>query len=254
MNVPDAPDGGGGARRSWVFPALAVVVVVGVLVVVATTVALNRAPDDTPLETVATPTSQNTTTTSTRAPRTTTTTAPGTTVVAVPAAVCDAGVINADLGYPGSGSRVIDCGGGWAVMASEISGDPYWVVFRNGRWRHADGVSIYTMTCPDEAIAMGAPAWLARKYLVTCRTSDWSVVSSGPRQVPSTRPTATLPVTTLPVTTLPTTAPPPTTRAQSSAPTSVPATSQAPAEAPSDTSTSTGGSATAASPGAAVGG
>ncbi|MFN3338368.1 MAG: hypothetical protein ACK40Z_01590 [Dietzia sp.] len=245
MNGPGGPDGGRGAGRSWVYPAIAVVVVVGVLVVVITTVALMRAHDDTPPEVVATPTSPSTTETSTRVSRTSTT-VPDTTVVAGPAAVCDAGVINTDLGYPGSGARIIDCGGGWAVMASEISGDPFWVVFRNGRWRPADGVSIYTMTCPDEAIAMGAPAWMAREHLLTCRTSMTSAAAPTARAsttVPTTLPTTIRPTTTLPTTTLPATS-----RAQTSGPTSMPATSQAPTAAPSDTSTPTGGSATAAVP------
>ncbi|WP_010542264.1 hypothetical protein [Dietzia alimentaria] len=83
-------------------------------------------------------------------------------------ASCDARSINADLGYPASGSRIIDCGGGWAVMASEQSGDPYWVAFRDGRWRAVRDVSMYQLTCPDEAIAKGAPGWMARKHLNTC--------------------------------------------------------------------------------------
>ncbi|MBB0991785.1 hypothetical protein G6009_10070, partial [Dietzia sp. SLG510A3-30A2] len=81
---------------------------------------------------------------------------------------CDAGVINSDLLYPNSGARIIDCGSGWAVMASAVSGDPYWVAYSDGRWRRVGDVSIYLGTCPDEAIALGAPAWMASKHLGDC--------------------------------------------------------------------------------------
>lgn len=242
-------DGVRGGGRSPVYAALAVVVVVGVLVATVTTVALMRSRDETSPGVTA-PAGPSTTATSTRASRATTTApATPTAVVPAPAAVCDAGVINTDLGYPDSGARIIDCDAGWAVMAGDISGDPFWVVFRNGRWRQADGVSIYTMTCPDEAIAMGAPAWMARRHLVTCRTSMTSAVVPSPRAM-TTRGAA-------PPTTIRTTAAPTTTRAQTSVPTSTPATSQTPTGAPSDTSTATAGSATAgtatvAAPGAAA--
>ena len=98
----------------------------------------------------------------------TSSTTPTTTAMRRAAASCDARSINTDLGYPASGSRIIDCGGGWAVMASEQSGDPYWVAFRDGRWRAVRDVSMYQLTCPDEAIAKGAPGWMARKHLDTC--------------------------------------------------------------------------------------
>lgn len=145
------------------------------------------------------PTSSKATTTRTPpVPRTnSTTTATPTTRRA--SAVCDARTINADLGYPGSGSRIIDCGSGWAVMASEHSGDPYWVSFRDGRWRTERGVSMYLMTCPDEAIARGAPAWLADRHLRTCpslnpptstrsSSSRTSAPSPSARPSPSVRP------------------------------------------------------------------
>lgn len=81
---------------------------------------------------------------------------------------CDAGVINSDLLYPNSGARIIDCGSGWAVMASAVSGDPYWVAYSDGRWRRVGRISIYLGTCPEEAIARGAPAWMAQKHLGDC--------------------------------------------------------------------------------------
>ena len=109
-------------------------------------------------------------------------------------ASCDARSINADLGYPDSGSRVIDCGGGWAVMASEHSGDPYWVAFRDGRWRTVRDVSMYLRTCPDEAIAKGAPGWMARKHLDTCASRNprttHSRTNTRPTLQPSPRPSA----------------------------------------------------------------
>ncbi|GLB64808.1 hypothetical protein NCCP2495_26880 [Dietzia sp. NCCP-2495] len=108
-------------------------------------------------------------------------------------AVCDARRINADLGYPGSGSRIVDCVGGWAVMASEHSGDPYWVSFRDGRWRNERSISMYLFTCPDEAIARGAPAWMADKHLSNCPALN-PVTSD--RRPPGTGPSATPPVGT----------------------------------------------------------
>ncbi|MET3861860.1 cytoskeletal protein RodZ [Dietzia sp. 2505] len=236
-------DGDRGGGRSAAYPVLAVAVVVGVLLATVTTVALLRARHETsPEVTAPSGPGATTTATSTRSSRATTSApATDTSVVPAPAAVCDAGVINTDLGYPDSGARIIDCDAGWAVMASDISGDPFWVVFQNGRWRQADGVSIYTMTCPDEAIAMGAPVWMARRHLITCRTSMTSAV------VPTARATTTRGAAP-PLTTIRTTAAPPpatTTRAQTSVPTSMTATSPAPTGAPSDTSTATGGQATA---------
>ena len=112
------------------------------------------------------PTSTKTTTRTPPAPRTSSTTATPTSTRSA-TAVCDASVINSDLGYPSSGSRIIDCGSGWAVMASDHSGDPYWVSFRGGRWQTERGISMYLFTCPDEAIAQGAPEWMADRHL-TC--------------------------------------------------------------------------------------
>lgn len=120
-----------------------------------------------------------------RSTRSTTTSTATATTARRATAACDARAINADLGYPRSGSRIIDCGGGWAVMASEHSGDPYWVSFRDGRWRTVRDVSMYLMTCPDEAIAKGAPAWLADKHLNTCP----SLNPPTPVTRPSVRPT-----------------------------------------------------------------
>ena len=116
------------------------------------------------------------------------------------AAVCDARRINADLGYPTSGSRVISCGDGWAVMASARSGDPYWVSYRDGRWQTVDDISMYLMTCPDEAISRGAPEWMAQKHLANCpaldprttatRTSARPAPALSPRPSSSVRPSA----------------------------------------------------------------
>ena len=147
--------------------ALAVALAVALGVVIALIIGSGGLIEEAADETAA-PTTTRTATTTAPTPRTRATTTPTT---ARSGAVCDARVINSDLGYPGSGARIIDCGGGWAVMASEHSGDPYWVAYRNGRWRSVDDVSIYQMTCPEEAIAKGAPAWLARKHL-DCRTVD----------------------------------------------------------------------------------
>lgn len=113
---------------------------------------------------------------------------------------CDAGVINSDLLYPNSGARIIDCGSGWAVMASAVSGDPYWVAYSDGRWRRVGDVSIYLGTCPDEAIARGAPAWMAQKHLGDCGSRDR-------RGAPTSTPSGSSTVTTSPlppVTTSPT--------------------------------------------------
>ena len=81
---------------------------------------------------------------------------------------CDAQVITSDLSYPDSGARIIDCRSGWAVMASGLSGDPYWVAYSDGRWRRVTDVSVYLGSCPDAAIARGAPAWMAEKHLGDC--------------------------------------------------------------------------------------
>ena len=146
------------------------------------------------------PTSTKTTTRTPPAPRTSSTTSEATTTRRA-TATCDARAINRDLGYPGSGSRIIDCGSGWAVMASEHSGDPYWVSFRGGRWQAERGISMYLFTCPDEAIARGVPAWMADKHL-TCtslRSSTSASRSSGTRTSaprtsvsPSVRPSPSL--------------------------------------------------------------
>ena len=116
-----------------------------------------------------------------------TSTATARTTARAAGAVCDARRISADLGYPGSGSRILDCGDGWAVMASEHSGDPYWVSFRDGRWRNERSISMYLFTCPDEAIARGAPAWMADKHLSNCPALNPVTSDSRP---PGTRPSA----------------------------------------------------------------
>ena len=159
--------------------ALAVVIAVALGVVIALIIGSGGLIEEAADETAA-PTTTRTATTTAPTPRTRATTTPTTTRSG---AVCDARVINSDLGYPDSGARIIDCGGGWAVMASEHSGDPSWVAYRNGRWGRVQDVSIYLMTCPEEAIAKGAPAWLARKHL-DCRTVDPAT---------STRPSASRP-------------------------------------------------------------
>ena len=84
---------------------------------------------------------------------------------------CDSAVINADRLFPNSGARIIDCQAGWAVMASAVSGDRYWVAFSDGRWRRVADVSIRLGTCPAEAVAKGAPAWMAQKHLSSCAPS-----------------------------------------------------------------------------------
>ena len=118
-------------------------------------------------------------------------------VLEVSGPACDAAVINADLLFPNSGARILDCRSGWAVMASAITGDPYWVEFSDGRWRRAGDVSIYQGTCVDEAVARGAPVWMARKYLGDCRAWDRGeatarTVAPGPA-VPSSTATSPLP-------------------------------------------------------------
>lgn len=113
---------------------------------------------------------------------------------------CDAGVINSDLLYPNSGAQIIDCGSGWAIMASAVSGDPYWVAYSGGRWRRVGDVSIYLGTCPADAIARGAPAWMVQKHLGDCGSRDR-------RGAPTSTPSGSSTVTTSPlppVTTSPT--------------------------------------------------
>lgn len=113
---------------------------------------------------------------------------------------CDAGVINSDLLYPNSGARIIDCGSGWAVMASAVSGDPYWVAYADGRWRRVGSVSIYLGTCPDEAIARGAPAWMAQKHLGDCSSRGRSAPPGAVTvaSTPTPRATTSSPATTSP--------------------------------------------------------
>lgn len=181
MSRVGGTSGEGGVGPRAVYVAVAVVLTAAVLIAVGTTVALLRSREAPTAEAAATSTSSSTTSTSARRSGSATETAPATVVAPARGAVCDAEVIASDLGYPGSGGRIIDCGGGWAVMASEFSGDPYWVTFRGGRWTSADGVSMYTGTCPDEAIALGAPAWMAREHLGTCRTTMRATPSTGTR-------------------------------------------------------------------------
>lgn len=85
---------------------------------------------------------------------------------------CDAAVINSDLRFPRSGARILDCRSGWAVMGAAISGDPYLVVFSDGRWRRPGDVALRSGACADEAISRGAPAWMAVKHLEDCRARD----------------------------------------------------------------------------------
>jgi len=115
---------------------------------------------------------------------------------------CDAGVINSDLLYPNSGARIIDCGSGWAVMASAVSGDPYWVAYSDGRWRRVGRISIYAGTCSDEAIARGAPAWMASKHLGDCssrgRSAPPALGAATVASTPTPRATTVSPATTSP--------------------------------------------------------
>ena len=134
-----ARSGGGGAGSGSPQGVIAAVVVLVALVVIGVAVVIcvrlgdGRLGDQTAAGTVSSTTETSTSRTPPR-PRTTSATTDATTPRRA-TAVCDARRINADLGYPDSGSRIIDCGSGWAVMASEHSGDPYWVSFRDGRWR-----------------------------------------------------------------------------------------------------------------------
>ncbi|HJC58763.1 MAG TPA: hypothetical protein H9755_00300 [Candidatus Dietzia intestinigallinarum] len=159
---------------------LVALVVIGVAVVIGVRLGDVRLGERTATGSVSSSTEATTSRTPPR-PRTTSATTDATTPRRA-SAVCDARRINADLGFPDSGSRIIDCGSGWAVMAGEHSGDPYWVSFRDGRWQTEPDISIYLFTCPDEAIARGAPAWMADRHLTTC--------SSLTRHEPSTRSSA----------------------------------------------------------------
>ncbi|WP_407335249.1 hypothetical protein [Dietzia kunjamensis] len=156
-----------------VLAALAAVLVVGVGVVALVRPGGDRSE---PVATDATTSSPETSPSSPRmsrlAPRSSAPEVTGMLEVSGPA--CDAPVINSDLLYPNSAARIIDCESGWAVMASPVSGDPYWVAYSDGRWRRVGDVSIYLGTCPDEAIALGAPAWMASKHLGDCTPRDRS--------------------------------------------------------------------------------
>lgn len=202
--------------RSRVYLAVAVVVAAAVVIATVAVVAILKSHEGSSSPVVEGLTSSTTSTviTSTRAPRPTAETAAETTVAQQATAVCDAAVINRDLGYPGSGSRIIDCGGGWAVMASEISGDPFWVTFQGGGWRSANNVSIYTMTCPETAVALGAPAWMANKHL-SCRTQERSTAApstrSSARRTSATAAGSSPRATATPATSLSTVTPSPTT-------------------------------------------
>lgn len=193
--------GGDGPSRGLVtaLAAVAGVLVVTIGVVVAL-IAGGRSPDTIATGDAGATVASTTAATTTRTPRTS---APATTTPVTAAArragpVCDARVINTDLGYPGSGSRIIDCGGGWAVMGSEISGDPYWVAYSDGRWRRVEDISMYLMTCPDEAIARGAPERMAWKHLGGCpalnpaMTTTGSSVSRTPTSSPTSSPTTSV--------------------------------------------------------------
>lgn len=194
---PGRPGGAGSGPPQGVIAAVVVLValvVIGFAVVIGVRLGGSYLGERTATGPVATSTT-STSRTPPR-PRTSSTTTEATTTRRA-TAVCDARTINADLGYPGSGSRIIDCGSGWAVMASEHSGDPYWVSFRGGRWQAERGISMYLLTCPDEAIARGAPAWMADKHLTcsslnssTSTTRSSSTRTSGPRPSvsPSVRP------------------------------------------------------------------
>lgn len=182
-----------------VLAALAAVLVVGVGVVALVRPGGDRSE---PVATDATTSSPETSPSSPRmsrlAPRSSAPEVNGMLEVSGPA--CDAPVINSDLLYPNSAARIIDCESGWAVMASPVSGDPYWVAYSDGRWRRVGDVSIYVGTCSDEAIARGAPEWMARKHLGTCTSRDRrGPVAPGVPTVASTpRATTSSPATTSP--------------------------------------------------------
>lgn len=185
-----SPGSGGSSRRPRGVVA-AVVVLVSLLVIgVAVVIGLRLGGNYLGEQTSTGPFQTSTKATTTRASRKSRTATP-TTTTARRTDQCDARTINTDLGYPGSGARIIDCGGGWAVMASEHSGDPYWVVYRNGRWQTRRDVSMYLMTCPDEAIAKGAPAWMANKHLDDCTAS--TAPTTRERETTRSRPRSTTP-------------------------------------------------------------
>lgn len=98
---------------------------------------------------------------------------------------CDAPVINADLHHPRSRARIIDCQAGWAVMASGVTGNPYWVAYSHGRWRRVGGVPMSPGTCPEVAIDRGAPVWMAQKHLGDCGSGEWRAPTTSTATAPS---------------------------------------------------------------------
>ncbi|MBB0968304.1 hypothetical protein G6016_04875 [Dietzia aerolata] len=135
-----------------------------------------------------------------------------------------------------AGSRIVDCADGWAVLASAHSGDPYWVAYRNGRWQPVNDISMYLLTCPDEAIAQGAPAWMAERHLGNCpdRNPGNSSIRPGTER-PSPRPPTPPTRTNVPQPSPPQT--PPETPAPSTPPSSAPPTTSVPEETSENTTT-----------------
>ncbi|MCY1658877.1 hypothetical protein OVA21_17065 [Dietzia sp. SL131] len=184
----------------------AVAALAAVLVVAFGVVALVRPGGDRsePVATDATTSSPETSPSSPRmsrlAPRSSAPEVTGMLEVSGPA--CDAPVINSDLLYPNSAARIIDCESGWAVMASAVSGDPYWVAYSDGRWRRVGRISIYAGTCSDEAIARGAPAWMASKHLGDCssrgRSGPPALGAATVASTPTPRATTVSPAATSP--------------------------------------------------------
>ncbi|WP_069390057.1 hypothetical protein [Dietzia sp. WMMA184] len=184
----------------------AVAALAAVLVVAFGVVALVRPGGDRsePVATDATTSSPETSPSSPRmsrlAPRSSAPEVTGMLEVSGPA--CDAPVINSDLLYPNSAARIIDCESGWAVMASAVSGDPYWVAYSDGRWRRVGRISIYAGTCSDEAIARGAPAWMASKHLGDCssrgRSAPPALGAATVASTPTPRATTVSPAATSP--------------------------------------------------------
>lgn len=214
-----SPGAGGSSRRPRGVVAAVVVLVALLVIGIAVVIGLRLGGNYLGEQTSTGPFQTSTKATTTRTSRKSRTSTPTTTTTARRTAQCDARTINTDLGYPDSGSRIIDCGGGWAVMASEHSGDPYWVVYRNGRWQTRRDVSMYLMTCPDEAIAKGAPAWMANKHLGNCpelnpTTRERETTRSRPRSTtpspsvaPSPRPSPSVAPTVSPSSSPSTTSP-----------------------------------------------
>ena len=210
---PGRPGRGAGSGPPQGVIAAVVVLVALVLIGIAVVIGIRLGGSYLGEQTATGPVATSTKATTTRtppAPRTSSPTSEATTTRRA-TAVCDARAINADLGYPGSGSRIIDCGSGWAVMASEHSGDPYWVSFRGGRWQTERDISMYLFTCPDEAIARGVPTWMANRHL-TC--NSFSSSTSTPRS--SSRPTSESPRVSPSVRPSPSASPSPSSSASSS--------------------------------------